>query len=88
MAQTVCQQGHVLSVEPTQIHKKESKHMKCRLKRFKHNISVSWRAAGITVVSVFNLGAVPIDDTKALKLARILYPGKRNLTVLLTKEYD
>ena len=42
--------------------------MGIQLKRFKHYIDVSWRARGLTISSGFTLGAVPIDDKKALML--------------------
>ena len=46
-------------------------------------IDVSYREHGATVQTCFGIRAVPVDAVQALKLARVLFPGKRCLAVVV-----
>jgi hypothetical protein len=52
-----------------------------RLKRHRYAVNVNWHEAGIAWGSSFRISSVPVDERIALRLARILYPHKRKLTV-------
>ena len=47
-----------------------------------HFVTVSWTQKGLDLRSIFTIGAIPLDAKQALKIARLLFPRKRNLKVL------
>jgi hypothetical protein len=55
--------------------------VKLRLKRHNYEISATWAMGGITVTACFGVRAVPLNTVKALKIARVLYPGQRGMKV-------
>ena len=53
------------------------------LKRFDYKVSVNFTLRRIPVYACFGVTAVPLTEAKALKVARVLYPGQRGLKVSL-----
>lgn len=59
-----------------------------RLKRYRYHIDAFYGNKDCKFTMGFVLSCVPIDKVKALKIARVLYPGIKGLKVKIKKEFD
>jgi hypothetical protein len=60
----------------------------CRLKRYRYYVIAYYERKGLRMSTGFALSGTSIDSTKALKIARILWPNTKGLKIKLEKFFD